>query len=219
MNVIVMHCRRFYRHLELESKQSDAAVPPLDEILKRITEPDLEFVSENKSIIYTMNKHFEHKENPKLKKSARQLLREKPSGSNKEDGNAGISGAQAVKYSIKRAPIVNIKGIGDLTPIIPFKILKPSCLEETVPRMKDKILDLLRNSHEGDNYLKEVEYIATLLKGSILVQKPTPYNCLMHYLYTYFRDKGTSNFPQLLALRELTLISRSEAADRFHVPA
>ncbi|XWS77197.1 hypothetical protein CRYUN_Cryun01aG0240800 [Craigia yunnanensis] len=57
---------RFYHHLELKSKQLDEAVPPLDETLKRITEPDLE------------------------------LLRGKPSGSNEEDGNADASDAQAV---------------------------------------------------------------------------------------------------------------------------
>lgn len=148
----------------------------------------------------------------------------------------------------------------------------------------------MTNSHDGGNYLKAVEYIATLRKGSILVQvylllplfvsmhhlkinfhyfvafikvlyvffawwyenlafsfiancfqftsrrgymisilvlnsflklfplqKPTPYNNLMRYLYAYFRNKGISNFPQLLAFRELTLISKSEAADRSHV--
>ncbi|XVF73400.1 hypothetical protein PTKIN_Ptkin12aG0198800 [Pterospermum kingtungense] len=196
---------RFYRHLELKSKQPDAAVPPLDETLKRITEPDVELVSENKSIIDAMSKHFELKENPKLKKSARQLSREKPSV------------ARAFNF-IERAPVVSIGKIGDLTPIQDFEAImsrrdSPEWVTKAITQMRDKILDLLTNSHEGDNYLKLVEYIAALRKGSILEQEPTPYNYMMLYIFAHCRDKGIRNFPQLLASRGLALISKSEAAD------
>lgn len=61
-----MHCQRFYRHIELKSKQPDAAVPPVDDTLKRITEPNPELFSENKSVIDALHKHFELKENPKV---------------------------------------------------------------------------------------------------------------------------------------------------------
>ncbi|OMO73292.1 hypothetical protein CCACVL1_17353 [Corchorus capsularis] len=89
---------RFYRHLEVKSHKPDAAVPPLDETLRRITEPDPELFSQNKAIIDALHQQFHLKENPKLKKSARprRVSREEPSGSN-EDGNAAdVADAQAV---------------------------------------------------------------------------------------------------------------------------
>lgn len=58
--------QRFYRHLELKSKHPDAAVPPLDETLKKITEPDWELVSQNKQVVDEFRRCFELKENPKV---------------------------------------------------------------------------------------------------------------------------------------------------------
>lgn len=58
--------QRFYRHLELKSKDPDAAVPPLDVTLQKITEPDPDLFSQNKSIIDTFHRRFELKENPKV---------------------------------------------------------------------------------------------------------------------------------------------------------
>ncbi|EOX96206.1 Ku80 family protein isoform 1 [Theobroma cacao] len=208
---------RFYRHLELKSKQPDAAVPPLDGTLKRITEPDPELFFENKSVIDALRKHFELKENPKLKKSARRLLREKPSGSNDEDGDADVSDAQAVN-SIEKALVVKIEKIGDLTPVQDFEVIlsrrdSPEWVGKAIKEMRDKILGLLSDSHEGDNHLIAVECIAALRKGCILEQEPEPYNNFLRYLNLYCQQKGMSNFWQLLASRKLTLVSKSEAAD------
>ncbi|KAJ7950986.1 ATP-dependent DNA helicase 2 subunit KU80 [Quillaja saponaria] len=82
--------QRFYHHLELKSKHPDSAVPPLDETLKKITEPDVELLGKNKSVIDSFRRCFELKENPKIKKS-RRLLREKMSGSIDRESNADIS--------------------------------------------------------------------------------------------------------------------------------
>jgi hypothetical protein len=65
-NTEVIYCQRFYRLLELKSKQPDAAVPPLDETLKKITEPDPELLSQNKSVIDAFRRIFELKEKPKV---------------------------------------------------------------------------------------------------------------------------------------------------------
>lgn len=58
--------QRYYRYLDLKSKHPDAAVPPLDETLRKITEPDVELLSRNKSIIEEFRRSFELKENPKV---------------------------------------------------------------------------------------------------------------------------------------------------------
>ncbi|XVF79891.1 hypothetical protein PTKIN_Ptkin15bG0027000 [Pterospermum kingtungense] len=213
---------RFYRHLELKSRQPDAAVPPIDDTLKRITEPDPNLFSENKSVTDALRKHFELKENPKLKKSARRLLREKPSSSNEEDVNADVSDAQTVS-SIEKPPGVGIEKIGDLTPVQDFEAImsrrdSSDWVRTAIMEMRDKILDLLSDPHKEDNHLKAVECIAALREGCILEQEPEPYNNLMRYIYRYCQEKGMSSFSQLLVARELTLISKSESANRFHAP-
>ncbi|XVF79890.1 hypothetical protein PTKIN_Ptkin15bG0027000 [Pterospermum kingtungense] len=208
---------RFYRHLELKSRQPDAAVPPIDDTLKRITEPDPNLFSENKSVTDALRKHFELKENPKLKKSARRLLREKPSSSNEEDVNADVSDAQTVS-SIEKPPGVGIEKIGDLTPVQDFEAImsrrdSSDWVRTAIMEMRDKILDLLSDPHKEDNHLKAVECIAALREGCILEQEPEPYNNLMRYIYRYCQEKGMSSFSQLLVARELTLISKSESAN------
>ncbi|EOX96208.1 Ku80 family protein isoform 3 [Theobroma cacao] len=152
-----------------------------------------------------------------LKKSARRLLREKPSGSNDEDGDADVSDAQAVN-SIEKALVVKIEKIGDLTPVQDFEVIlsrrdSPEWVGKAIKEMRDKILGLLSDSHEGDNHLIAVECIAALRKGCILEQEPEPYNNFLRYLNLYCQQKGMSNFWQLLASRKLTLVSKSEAAD------
>lgn len=60
------HFQRFFRSLELKSKDKDAAVPPLDETLRKITEPDSDLLSQNRTWIDELRRIFEVKENPKV---------------------------------------------------------------------------------------------------------------------------------------------------------
>ncbi|KAB2002771.1 hypothetical protein ES319_D11G088500v1 [Gossypium barbadense] len=201
---------RFYRHLELKAKQPDAAVPPLDETLKNIVEPDPELVAENKSVFDALHRHFELRQNPK--KSSRQWYQEKQSGS-----NAHVSSGQAVN-SIENQPPVKIEKIGDLTPVQDFEAMmsqrdNPEWVEKAIKELREKILALLIHSDEGDKYQKAVECVAALRKGCILEQEPGPYNDLMHHIRQYCEEKGIKSLPQLLASRDLTLISKSEAED------
>ena len=58
----------------MKSKHPDAAVPPLDETLKKITEPDPELLSQNKSVIDAFRRSFELKENPKVISNKENML-------------------------------------------------------------------------------------------------------------------------------------------------
>ena len=135
-----------------------------------------------------------------LKKSARRLLREKPSGST-EDGNAVVSDAQTVN-SIEKAPVVKIEKIGDLTPVQDFEAImsrrdRPDWVGKAIKEMRDKILGLLTDSHKGDNYLKAVECIAALRKGCILEQvSPSPSLCFRACLRVciFYRKIASSCF-------------------------
>ncbi|XP_062154051.1 ATP-dependent DNA helicase 2 subunit KU80 [Alnus glutinosa] len=207
---------RFYRLLELKSKQPDAAVPPLDETLKKITEPDPELLSQNKSVIDAFRRIFELKEKPKLKKSNRRFLRENPSGSNKEEGYGDIS-AQVLD-SIGNTSAVKVEKIGDLTPVQDFDTMMsrrdgPEWVGKAIKDMKHKIFDLVEDSHEGDNYPKAMECLVALRKGCILEQEPKHFNDFLHHLCNFCREKDLDSFCEFLASKELTLISKTEAID------
>ncbi|KAA8515939.1 hypothetical protein F0562_019118 [Nyssa sinensis] len=168
---------RFYRHLELKSKHPDAAVPPLDETLKKITEPDPDIFSQNKTVIDEFRRRFELKENPKLKKSMRRLLKEKPSGSNDEGEGFGNAYDAETVNSIENTSIVKVEKIGDLTPIQDFEAMMsrrdgPEWVSKAITNMKNKIFDLVEDSCEGDTYHKALECLVALRKGCILEQEP-----------------------------------------------
>lgn len=58
--------QRFYHHLDLKSEHQDAAPPPLDDSLKKITEPDPTLLAESQSAIDAFCGQFVIKENPKV---------------------------------------------------------------------------------------------------------------------------------------------------------
>ncbi|XP_041021751.1 ATP-dependent DNA helicase 2 subunit KU80 [Juglans microcarpa x Juglans regia] len=208
--------QRFYHHLDLKSKHPDAAIPPLDETLKRITEPDPELFSLNKSAIDAFRRSFELKDNPKLKKSTRRILREKTSGSNMGKGFADIS-VQSLN-SIENTSAVKIEIIGDLTPVQDFETMmsrrdSPEWIGKAIKDMKNKIFDLVEDSYEGDNYPKALECLVALRKGCILEQEPKQFNDFLRHLCKFCREKNLSSFCEFLTSKELTLISKTEAID------
>lgn len=208
---------RFYRHLELKSKQPDAAVPPLDETLKRITEPDPELVSRNKPAIDAICKCFEVKDNPKNKKKSRRSLRDKPSASSDEDRAEDVSDAQTVK-SIEKAPDVKVEKIGDLTPIEDFNSMLsrrdgPEWVVKAIRDMKHKISLVVEDCFKDELYPKAVELLIALRKGCILEQEPKEFNDFLRHLCQICESRGDRRFFQHIASNDVTLIPKSEAAD------
>ncbi|KAM1252435.1 hypothetical protein ACFX13_041280 [Malus domestica] len=198
---------RFYRHLELKSRQPDAVVPPLDETLRTITEPDKELISQNKSIIDVFHSRFELKENPKLKKSSRRFLRDKPSGSKEGEDHLSITDGPN-----------KVEKIGDTTPVQDFEAMisrrdSPKWVGKAIKDMKNKIHDLVEDSYEGDNYSKALECLIALRKGCILEQEPKEFNDFLCNLCKFCEEKALGSFCGFLASKELTLIPKREAID------
>ncbi|XP_027922087.1 ATP-dependent DNA helicase 2 subunit KU80 [Vigna unguiculata] len=195
---------RFYRFLELKSKDPDVAVPPIDETLKKITEPDADLLLQNKSVIDSFCRSFELKGQP-LKKS-RRLWGGKRSSTNDEPANV-----------IEKAS-VEVEKIGDLTPAQDFEALisrrdSPNWVVKAIDEMKNKIFDLVEDSHEGDNYPKALECLVVLRKGCILVQEPKQFNDFLKHICKFCRENRLHSFCQYLASKDLTLISKTEAVD------
>ncbi|KAE9600890.1 hypothetical protein Lal_00011234 [Lupinus albus] len=206
---------RFYHYLELKSKHPDAAVPPLDDTLKKITEPNADLLSQNKSVIDTFRRSFELKENPRHKKS-RRLLREKWSVSNEEEGKGGITTQPA--NLIEYTSTVKVESIGDLTPVQDFEAMisrrdSPDWVVKAIKDMKNKIFDLVEDSHKGDNYPKALECLVVLRKGCILEQEPKQFNNFLRHLCNFCQEKNLRSFCEYLASEGLALISNTEAAD------
>ncbi|KAM7512073.1 hypothetical protein LguiB_010948 [Lonicera macranthoides] len=209
---------RFYRHLELKSKHPDATVPPLDETLKKITEPDRELLSQTKPVIDDFRRRFELKENPKLKKS-RRLIREKPSGSNEEGGGLAITNdAEAVNNALEYTSKVKVENIGDLNPVQDFEAMmsrrdSPVWVSKAINLMKNKIFDLVEDSTGGDTYQKALDCLVALRKGCILEQEPKQFNDFLRHLYRFCKEKNLGSFSDFLTSKEILLITKTEAED------
>ncbi|GFY94271.1 Ku80 family protein [Actinidia rufa] len=189
---------RFYRHLELKSKHPDAPVPPLDETLKKITQPDPEQLSQCKSVIEEFRRHFELRENPKLKKSTKRLLGEKPSGS------------------------VKVEKVGDSTPVQDFEAMmsrrdSPEWVNKAIKDMKNKIFDLVEDSCDGDTYQKALECLVSLRKGCILEQEPKQFNDFLRHLCKFCQEKDLNTFCDFLASKGVTLVTKTEAVDSIFI--
>ncbi|KAG8391672.1 hypothetical protein BUALT_Bualt01G0211700 [Buddleja alternifolia] len=207
---------RYYRCLELKSKDRDAAVPPLDETLRKITEPNAELLSQSRVVIEEFRKSFELKENPKLKKSSRRVLREKPSGSSEE--REGIGGDGQAMDAIEYTSEVKAEKIGDSNPIQDFEAMisrrdSPQWVSKAIQSMKRKIFDLVENSFEGDTYQKALECLVALRKGCILEQEPKQFNDFLGHLHKFCQEKDLKSFSEYLASHEVKPISKTEAAE------
>ncbi|XP_062091522.1 ATP-dependent DNA helicase 2 subunit KU80 [Humulus lupulus] len=209
---------RFHHYLELKSKHPDAAVPPLDETLAKITEPDPELISQNNSVLDEFRMLFNLKENPKLKKSARRSLQEKPSGSNDGKNYALLPAPSANPDTNEHKSSIKVEEIRNATPIQDFEAMisrrdSPKWVDKAITDMKNKIFNLIEDSHNGDNYPKTVECLAALRKGCVLEQEPKQFNDFLHHLFKYCQEKRLTSFCEFLASKQITLISKTEAVD------
>ncbi|CAN8321234.1 unnamed protein product [Cochlearia groenlandica] len=199
--------QRFYEYLELKSRDTDAALPPVDEAFKRIMEQDPELSSNNKSIMDSVRGSFEVKENPRLKKSSKRLLRDKPSGSDDED-------TRMITYN----PNDNIVDtIGEANPIQDFEAMVSrrdthDCVEKAISQMKNRIVKLVEDgsSEESD---KALECLLALRKVCVSEQEPKQFNELLNHLFELCQEKKLSHFLKHFTTKKIILIPKSEAAD------
>ncbi|URD75280.1 Ku C terminal domain like [Musa troglodytarum] len=210
---------RFYQFLHLKSKAPEIDVPQLDRSLKRIAEPDPDFLSRHNSIVNNFQERFELKENPKKKKLSRRAWREKPSGSNDEkvgvDGEVPKVQSSSLKKSLSS---LEVEKIGDLNPVQDFEAMmarrdSSKWITEAIKDMQHYIYHLLENSYEGNSCPKAIECLMALRKGCILEQEPKEFNRFMLDMCEKFRRSDLADFLELLYSKKITLISKSEAAD------
>lgn len=99
-------------------------------------------------------------------------MRENKPFSSDEEGKGNIPEQPA--NLIEHASI-KVENIGNLTPVQDFEAMilrrdSPDWVAKAIKDMKNKIFDLVEDSHEGDNYPKALECLVALRKGCILEQ-------------------------------------------------
>ncbi|KAJ4757639.1 ATP-dependent DNA helicase 2 subunit KU80 [Rhynchospora pubera] len=218
---------RFYRFLDLKSKQPDAAVLPLDPALKRITEPDPELVSLQLPSLENLSKSFELRENPKKKKTSKIAWRtEQPTNQEIEAGPAGGHNETATNNNVKiedpsasRAFLTDTN-IGDSDPVKDFEAMmsrrdSPKWVHVAIEQMKIYINNLIENSVEedGSNDDKAIECLKALRKGCIIEQEPNEFNNFLKVLFEKWRATSRGRFLGHLCSKGITLICKEEAAD------
>ncbi|CAI0385506.1 unnamed protein product [Linum tenue] len=204
---------RFYRFLELKSREADAAVPPLDGTLRRITEPDPELVAKNKYVLDKFRSSFEVKVNPKLKKSTQRVM---------EDNKAGGSDEEDEALAVRSSDDTHVDEIGDSNPVQDFEAMisrrdSPDWIGKAIQKMKNKISGLLLSRpYQEINNSTALDCLEALRKGCIMEQEPKQYNDFLRECIDENKlgDHNIfSRFYRDLASKGLTLISKTEAPD------
>ncbi|MED6160576.1 ATP-dependent DNA helicase II subunit 2 [Stylosanthes scabra] len=200
---------RFYRCLELKSKNPDAPVPPIDETLKKITEPDSNLVLKNKSVIDSFRKCFQPNENPRPKK-LRRLSLEKSSSSEEEDCNGDIPTLPPNLIEVK------VESFCDPSPPEDFEAKFRSrntqdCVVKAIDDMKDKIFELVDESNDGDNYPEALEILEAIRKRCLVDQESEQFNEFLRRLWKFGRN--LEGFCGYLASKGFTLIPKAESLD------
>ncbi|KAJ3678288.1 hypothetical protein LUZ60_002091 [Juncus effusus] len=215
---------RFYRYLDLKSKEPDAEVPPLDSSLKRITEPYSELLSLQAPILDEFRKKFPLIDNPKKKKGSRTgwrgssstnpeteaLTNQIPSNNNNNANNLKIEGSSTFESE-------QDEKIGDLNPVKDFEAMmagnSAKWISIAIQKMKNYINDLLENSCDDSSYNKALDCLIALRKGCIIEQEPSEFNKFVTGLYAKWKNTDLVNFFRLLSSKGITLIMKEEAAD------
>ncbi|KAG2314346.1 hypothetical protein Bca4012_065016 [Brassica carinata] len=200
--------QRFYEYLELKSRSTDAALPPMDEAFKRIMEQDSELSSTNKSITDVFRGSFEVKENPKLRKGSKRILRDKPSGSDDEDN-------RMITYDANEK---NVDTVGDANPVQDFEAMISrrdgnDWIDKAISEMKKLIVKLVEDSTTDEGGDKALECLLALRKGCVLEQEPKQFNEFLNHLHELCQERKLSHFLEHFTSKKITLIPKSEAAD------
>lgn len=206
---------RFYSFLDRKSRRSDADVPPVDDAVKSIIEPDPQLIVENE--LDRFCSQFQLKINPKKDKASKKFWRDKPSLSQEAAGNEA---GDDLKNDISFDSLVARKTeqIGSLTPVQDFEsMLARRDSDEWVPKalreMKKLITDLLDSSYKGNTYHKAMDCLVALRNGCVQQEEPMEYNNFMRELRSNCQGKRLNDFWELIVSKNVRLINKNEAAE------
>lgn len=215
--------QRYYNFLHARALNSEADVPPIDEALHSIVEPDPELLSENSFAIQQFCTQFPLTPNFQKEKGRKRFWRERV-----KDGEVPLeikdeAAMDVGPISFSSLVSKQVEEVGIANPVQDFEVLLARRdSSEWVPKalqgMKKIIDDLLDSAYSGNTYEKALSCLCALRSGCVVQQEPLEFNIFLRKLATKCQGKRLNDFWERVVREMITLISRDEAPDRYTIP-
>lgn len=208
--------QRWYSFVHAKYQNPDAELPPLDEALRNIVEPNQDLVAENEFLIKKFNSQFSLQVNVQKDKRSRQFWKDKEQEEDGQNEVDALNDDGQISFDSLTARKVN--EVGSVQPVQDFEaMLARRDSDEWVPKaihgMKKIINDLLDSSYKGNTYEKAMSCLVSLRKGCVEQEEPLEFNKFLGDLVSKCRGKRLNDFWEFIIEKLLTLINRNEAAD------
>lgn len=214
--------QRFYYFLHLRSLNPEAKVPPLDESLRCIVEPDLLRLDENQYAInqfsqqLTLTPNIQENGKKSFWKGERRdgnvlQIKDEPAFMDVDMKNPG-------SVSFNSLASRKVEEIGSANPVADFEALmarrdSPEWVGKAIQGMKKMIYDLLDSAYNGNTYEKALACLISLRLGCVIQEEPLEFNFFLRDLKTKGSTIRLQDFWQQVMGKKITLISKDEAPD------
>ncbi|MCO5563840.1 hypothetical protein L7F22_017489 [Adiantum nelumboides] len=210
--------QRWYQFLHQKHMDPGAEVPPLDDALRPMVEPDQELVSEIESVIKGFNNEFTLKVNEEKGKRSGQFWREKDKVEEDARGEEDSAMDDVSQISFDSLTARKVSEVGSIQPVQDFEAMlarrdSDEWVMKAIREMKKLIVDFLDSAYKGNTYEKSMACLSALRKGCVEQGEPLEFNNFLRDLASKCRGKRLNDFWDLVRDRLLTLINKEEAPD------
>eukprot|EP00249_Psilotum_nudum_P019619 c27344_g1_i2 orf=370-2505(-) len=210
--------QRWFDFLQARLGNPNVDVPPLDDALRKIIEPDPLMVAENEFVTKQFHDHFLLEVNMEKDKRSRGFWREKEPddvGRVEEEDIMELDNGQ-ISFDSLTARKVDV--VGRLHPVQDFEAMlarrdSDEWVMKAIQEMKKIIVDLLDMSYKGNTYDRVMACLISLRKGCVEQQEPAEFNNFLHELAGKCYGKRLNDFWERIVEKQLTLINKNEAPD------
>ncbi|KAL2644979.1 hypothetical protein R1flu_012566 [Riccia fluitans] len=214
---------RFYSFLHLKSLDPEATVPPLDDALRRISEPDERFLQKMEYMLGTFQDQFVLTQNAQKENGDRKFWKDRLEGEEEKPGLL-VGGEEAMQtedgkpLSLEFLTGKKVEEVGSLNPVQDFEALlarrdSDKWVGKAIKEMKKIITDLLDSAYNGNTYEKAMACLVALRNGCVVQEEPTEFNTFLEEIANRCRGKRQNDFWERVVTKNITLISKEETPD------
>ncbi|KAL3698242.1 hypothetical protein R1sor_012318 [Riccia sorocarpa] len=214
---------RFYSFLHLKSVDPEATVPPLDDALRRITEPDEQFLQKMGYMLETFQEQFALTHNAQKENGDKKFWKDRLEGDEEkpgllEGGEEAMQVEDGKPLSLDFLTGKKVEEVGSLNPVQDFEALlarrdSDKWVAKAIKEIKKIIIDLLDSAYNGNTYEKAMACLEALRKGCVVQEEPSEFNTFLEEIATRCRGKRQNDFWELVVSKNITLISQEETPD------
>ncbi|KAG0556988.1 hypothetical protein KC19_11G093300 [Ceratodon purpureus] len=211
--------QRFYYFLHLKSQNPEAEVPPLDEALRCLVEPDPLLLAESEYGLRQFSQVLPLIQNTQKEKGKKSFWRDKKDDNLlqiKDEAGMEVDSVGPVSFSSLASR--KVEEVGSANPVADFEALlarrdSPEWVGKAIQGMKKMIMDLLDSAYNGNTYEKALACLVALRSGCVIQEEPLEFNSFLQDLAIKGRGKRFQDFWQQVIDKRITLISKDEAPD------